>query len=63
MEQSPSREANNYSRSASQEIPHVLWNLKVYYRLHKNPQLVPYFGSDESNHILKPNFKTILILS
>jgi hypothetical protein len=34
MKQSPSREAN--SRLPSQEIPRVLQNLQVHYRVHKN---------------------------
>jgi hypothetical protein len=33
MQQSPSREANRFS--ASQQIPHILWNPKVHYRSNK----------------------------
>jgi hypothetical protein len=62
MEQSPSWEANRFA--GSQEIPHILWNSKVYYRIHKFPP--PVFNLSQLNsvhtptsHFLKTHLKII----
>jgi hypothetical protein len=51
------------SRSASQEIPNLLWNQKVHYRVHNSPQLKPVMSQMNSVHTLITYSRSILILS
>jgi hypothetical protein len=57
MEQSPSWEDN--SRSGSRDVPHLLWNPKVHYSVHKSPHLVPIMSQVNPAHIFPPHFPNI----
>jgi hypothetical protein len=52
MEQSHSWEANRFS--ASQEIPHILWNAKVHYRIDKCLVTCPYPEPDLVHALIPP---------
>ena len=57
MQQSPSWEANRFA--ASQEIPHILWNPKVHYRIHKCPPPVLIPRQIDPVHTPTSNFLNI----
>jgi hypothetical protein len=61
METNLSRETNK--PSSSQEIPCILWNTVVHYRVHNSPPLVPILSHMKTVRALRSCLRSILMLS
>ena len=57
MQLSPSSEANRFS--ANQEIPNILWNQEVHYRIYNSPPPLPILSQLDPVHTPTPHFLKI----